>query len=69
MRQNKYKYRKVLQGWFYGGWEDLCYYPCNSTHSMTREAWQEMKSDLKAYRENDPRAYRIVFRRELIKNV
>lgn len=67
MRQSKYKYRKVLQGW-YENWEDLCYYPCNSTGSMDDKAWLEMKSDLKAYRENDPRAYRIVFRRELIKH-
>lgn len=55
-KNNKYKYVKVLQGMYNGQWEDLV------TYDM--EDVQERKNDIKSYRENDPRPYRFVNRRE-----
>ena len=60
MRKNKYVYLFVLQGNYgYHGWEDL-------TASENR---QEVRDDLKAYRENEGGVYRIIRRRELNKEV
>ena len=56
MKQNKYEYLKVLQGMFNGKWEDLTYY---------EESDNSIREDYKAYKENDPRPYRIIHRREL----
>ncbi len=53
MKTNKYSYLYVLQG-YYQGWEDL-------TQS---ESMKEMKSDKKAYQENEKGQYRIIKRRE-----
>jgi hypothetical protein len=57
MKANKYIYLHVLQGDYgYGhGWEDLC----------ASESRQEIRSDLKAYRENEGGCYRIIQRRKL----
>ena len=60
MKKNKYVYLFVLQGNYgYCGWEDL-------TASENR---QEVRNDLKAYRENEGGIYRIIQRRELNKEV
>jgi hypothetical protein len=50
----KYEYLWVVQG-FYSryGWEDLC----------ASDKWIEAKSDLKAYRDNEPGAFRLIQRR------
>lgn len=55
MNTNKYIYLNVLQGNYGFGYEDLA----------ASESYSEVKKDLKAYRENDPRAYRIIKRREI----
>lgn len=55
MKTNKYIYLNVLQGNYGFGYEDL-------TSSVK---YAEVKKDLKAYRENDPRSYRIIKRREV----
>ena len=54
---NKYIYLFVLQGLYSYGYEDL-------TQS---ESLKEVKTDLKAYRENEGGIYRIIKRRELNK--
>ena len=55
MKTNKYIYLNVLQGNYGFGFEDL----------TASESYSEVKRDLKDYRENDPRPYRIINRREL----
>ena len=55
MNINKYIYLNVLQGNYGFGYEDL----------TASENYAEVKKDLKAYRENDPRSYRIIKRREV----
>lgn len=55
MKQNKYVYLNVLQGNYGFGYEDL----------TASESYAEVKKDLKAYRQNDPRSYRIIKRREV----
>lgn len=54
-KQNKYLYLFVVQGFYSYGWEDL-------TQS---ESLKEARADLKAYRDNEPGAFRIIQRREL----
>lgn len=55
-KQNKYVYLFVVQGYYAPyGWEDL-------TESENRA---EARADLKAYRENEPGAFRMIQRREL----
>ena len=63
MKKGKYEYTKVLQGWF-GAWEDLCFYEARS--DGTSEHRKEIKDDLSSYRANDPRAYRVILRRERV---
>lgn len=55
MKVNKYIYLNVLQGNYGFGFEDL----------TASESYKEIKQDLKAYRENDSRTYRIIKRREI----
>lgn len=55
MKTNKYIYLNILQGNYGFGYEDL----------TASESYDEVKKDLKAYRENDPRLYRIIKRREM----
>ena len=55
MNTNKYIYLNVLQGNYGFGYEDL----------TASESYSEVKKDLKAYRENDLRSYRIIKRREV----
>lgn len=51
-KQNKYIYYKVLQGFYCGSWEDLIFYNTKDT-----EQTKEIKSDLKAYRENEKNSF------------
>lgn len=55
MKTNKYIYLNVLQGNYGFGYDDL----------TASESYAEVKKDLKAYRQNDPRSYRIIKRREI----
>ena len=57
-KQNKYIYLKVLQGYYYE-WGDLVEYTQTDPEDI-----KELRSDLKAYRENDPRPYRVITRRQ-----
>lgn len=60
MKKNKYVYLFVLQGNYgYYGWEDL----------ISSENRQEVRDDLKAYRENEGGIYRIIRRREFNKEI
>lgn len=59
MKQNTYRYIKVLQGNYGDGWCDLIEYAEGTPMS-------ERKADLKCYRENERNAsHRIIDRREL----
>ncbi len=51
----KYSYLFILQTFTGYGWEDL----------TASESRNEVRDDLKAYRENSPAPYRIIQRREL----
>lgn len=60
MKTNKFIYLSVLQGNYGYGWDDLCQYD----HS--EPGWEaELKSDRKAYRENEPYPHRVIYRRVL----
>ena len=50
---------KVLQGYFGRGWEDL-----EQAYADDLNSVKELKDDMKSYQENDPRAYRIITRKE-----
>lgn len=59
MKARKYDYLKVLQGYYpETGWEDL-----EAADEYKPEEVKELLSDMKSYRENDPRPYRTVRRR------
>ena len=59
-KTTKYIYLKVLQGNYGYGWDDL-----ESAEINKPDQIEELRQDLKAYRENQPAAYRIIRRREL----
>lgn len=59
-KQNKFNYLYVLQGYYAGAWYDL-----TATDKKAPNAWRDIKNDLKAYRENERGAFRIIERREL----
>ena len=64
-RVNKYEYLIVLQGYFRpGGWEDLFTVEKKGS-GFDLDANREIKARLKEYRENDPRAYRLINRKTL----
>jgi len=54
MKVTKYDYFSVLQGNYGYGWEDV-----------TAGTYQEVRQNLKEYRENEKGIYRIINRREL----
>lgn len=58
-RQNKYRYLRILQGYFDGEWGDLIASDKNDSPQEKR-AFAE---DIKSYRINDPRPYRVIHRR------
>lgn len=66
MNATKYRYEKVLQG-FFGSWEDLVASEDTDSSFRFKSAADRaaFKDDIKAYRENDPRPYRVVKRRVL----
>jgi len=60
----KYRYEKILQGNYGQGWEDLTTYDCDSTGWIKDKGIrQELKDDIKEYRENEPNAHRVIKRR------
>lgn len=62
-KRNKYEYLYVLQGHYSGGgWADLTAAP------KTAAGRREVRADLRAYRENEGGAYRIIKRRELVQS-
>lgn len=65
MKTNKYRYEKILQGNYGTGWDDLTAYDCDSTGFIKdKEQREQLKSDRKAYAENEPQyAHRTIVRR------
>ncbi len=61
VRETKYIYEYVLQGYYSQGWEDL------TASEHDQEGLKEIRADLKAYRDNEGGCYRIVTRRTLRK--
>lgn len=59
-RQNKYRYLKVLQGFFEDTWCDLI-----ACETNDRKEVADFKESVRLYRENDPRPYRVIHRRIL----
>ena len=55
IKNNKYLYLYILQGFYALGWEDL----------TASESFQEAKQDKKDYVENERGSYRIIKRRVL----
>ena len=62
MKKNKYNYLYILQGFYFGRWEDL-----TATNKKDATAYREIKADKKAYQENEGGTYRIIERREIAK--
>lgn len=58
MKQNKYKYLRIIQAYVCGQWCDYTAYDKND-----REEMKELRDDLKAYRANEPYAFRVISRR------
>ena len=59
VKQTKYKYVKVIQGYFGYGWEDVSEYD--------KADFYAVKNDLKEYRLSNTGAYRVIDRRVLNK--
>ena len=59
-KANKYNYLYILQGLYFGKWEDL-----TATDKKDPNAYKEIKADKKAYQENEGGIYRIIERREV----
>lgn len=57
MRERKFDYLVVLQGYYSHGWEDLCAADDNP------QGLREMKADRRSYRDNEGGTYRIIRRR------
>lgn len=55
----KYTYLYVLQGWYYGHWEDL------TAAEQTPEGRKEIRGNLRDYQINERGVYKIICRREL----
>lgn len=64
MKAKKYIYLYVLQGNYGYGFEDLTAEDKSETNQYGT-AWQRIKNDLKAYRQNERGNYRIISRRVL----
>lgn len=65
MKQRKYNYLYVLQGYYYGQWEDLTAEDKHSAKNEYGTPWQRIAADKKAYQQNEGGLYRIIERREL----
>ena len=61
----KYKYLKVLQGYYSDihGWEDLV-----EAEIKNKEEMKEFRQNIKDYAENEPYAHRVIKRRILNEN-
>ena len=59
MKQNKFKYLRIIQQYIPDyGWCDVTAYDKND-----REEMRDLRADLKAYREHEPYALRVIGRR------
>lgn len=71
MKTRKYQYLIVLQGWYNGVWEDLTCEDANSavtTDCATGKRvtpLMRIRSDLRAYQQNEGGQFRIIRRRVL----
>lgn len=65
MATTKYNYKKIIQGHFGQGWEDVIEYNATSTGSMTREERELLKNDLKEYKASGQGSYKVIFRKTL----
>ena len=65
MRQCKYSYLLVLQGYCGHGWEDLAAEDKHSGRNEYGTTWLRILRSKKDYVENEGGAYRIIERREL----
>lgn len=61
MKQNKYNYLVVIQGYYATGygWEDV------SEYDNTPQGRKDARQDIKEYRLSGPYAFRLINRREL----
>lgn len=64
-RKNKYQYLRILQGLYEGEWADLI----ARDERCSAEERKAFADDVKAYRVNDPRPYRIIHRRTPIDEI
>lgn len=64
---NKYTYYKVIQGNYGSGWDDVAFHECDSSGWIkNKEDRNAFKTNVKAYRDNEPQYYhRVIFRKEL----
>lgn len=62
MKQNKFNYIVVLQGFYCGRWEDLC------AAQNDRQGTRQISKHLYDYRKNEKGSYRIIRRREIMES-
>ena len=65
MRQRKYRYLLVLQGYYGHEWEDLMAEDKHSGRNEYGTPWRRILRSKKDYAENEGGTYRIIERREL----
>ena len=65
MKQHKYTYLWVLQGYYYGRWEDIAAEDKHSEKDQYGTPWQRILASKRDYQENEGGCYRIIERREL----
>jgi len=63
----KYVYYRTIQE-FYGKWEHVDFYPCNSSGRMDKETKELFLTNLKAYRDNSNAPVRTSSTKELRTN-
>lgn len=66
MKIRKYAYLYVLQGHYYGRWEDLCAEDKHGGKNQYGTPLQRIRANKRDYQENEGGQYRIVSRRELM---
>lgn len=64
-KTNKYEYYKVIQQNWGHGWDDVDFYPCDSSGFMDKETRDLFKTNISLYRKNQPVPTRTIFRKEL----
>lgn len=65
MATTKYDYKKIIQGNYGHGWEDISEYEATSTGSMKKEERDLLKADLKEYKASNQGTYKVIFRKTL----